>query len=138
MSQKPSTFIFLNCVSAGIDSTARLVSLTFIVSQSTDAGLLHGFCNGTDHEHHMISSVSMCQGPCWVSSGNTVLRHQCGPLPKHGPWTIMASGGSRDHRGVLRRSNKKNGPFILHLEHLSVFRVRVIVRLDSSLGAESM
>ena len=41
--QKPSIFLFLNYVSAIIDIIAKVASLFFTVSGSTDHGLLHGF-----------------------------------------------------------------------------------------------
>lgn len=41
--QKPSRSLFLNCVSAVINITAKVASLMFIDNGSMDNGLLHGF-----------------------------------------------------------------------------------------------
>ena len=47
MSQKPSMFLFLNCMSAIIDATEKGTSLPFTASESMD----HGHPHGLRHQH---------------------------------------------------------------------------------------
>lgn len=59
--QKPSMFFFLSHVSTA--TTARVASLPFAVSGSTDPGLVHGSDKIKTTSIHVFSSISTCQGP---------------------------------------------------------------------------
>lgn len=112
MSQKPSTFLSL---------------LGFYMASS----------NSTDLEHHMVSSISMCQGPLfglqWQydprtsiwSSAKAQAMDQHGLREKYGPW--------RSFEEV-----KSNKWAILHFEHPVTVQSQGDWCLDSLLGAESM
>lgn len=65
LSQTPSMSLLLNCLSVVIDTIAKVASLSFIVSGSTDPGPLHGFWqqHARTMNIHMVSSISTCQEP---------------------------------------------------------------------------
>lgn len=104
-------------VSTVIDSTARLASLPFIVSQTPQIlGFYIASGNSMDQEHHLVSSICMCQGPLLG------LQWQYGPQTS--TWSsakawAMDQHGLREKCGPWRSFEevKSNKWAILHLEH---------------------
>ena len=105
-------FLFLSCASIATNTTTRVVSLPFTITQSMDPELLHGIITGWITDIHMFSNITTWQWPLLGLQGQySSWTH--GPVPKHGPYSRMTSWRSTNCGGLSRRSNPLNVPLFI-------------------------